>query len=162
MQKIDNSAPKDYTVYVKDLRKVFMLGKGKKKVAVTKTSFGIDNGECFGLLGVNGAGKTTTFKMLCGEIPPSSGTVNHFFFLFKYIYIYKKAYINGFEITTELDKARENIGYCPQFDALLENLTAKEHLFLYAAIKGIPKHLVNLMRRKHKINFVKKNNSEVN
>lgn len=58
-----------------------MLGKGKKKVAVTKTSFGIDNGECFGLLGVNGAGKTTTFKMLCGEIPPSSGTVRHFFMI---------------------------------------------------------------------------------
>jgi len=30
------------------------------------------------------------------------------------------------------------MGYCPQFDALLENLTAKEHLNLYAAIKGIP------------------------
>ena len=99
-----------------------MLGGGKKKVAVTKTSFGIANGECFGLLGVNGAGKTTTFKMLCGEIPPSSGT----------------AYVNGFDVTTQLDQARENIGYCPQFDALLENLTAKEHLYLYAAIKGIP------------------------
>lgn len=72
---MEGALPKDYTVYVKDLRKVFMLGKGKKKVAVTKTSFGIKNGECFGLLGVNGAGKTTTFKMLCGEIPPSSGTV---------------------------------------------------------------------------------------
>lgn len=34
-----------------------------------------------------------------------------------------------------------NIGYCPQFDALLENLTAREHLNLYAAIKGIPKEL---------------------
>lgn len=52
-----------------------MLGKNKKKVAVTKTSFCIENGECFCLLGVNGAGKTTTFKMLCGEIPPTSGTV---------------------------------------------------------------------------------------
>lgn len=76
MAKIDNTKPEDYTVYVKDLRKVYMLGKGKKKVAVTKSSFGIENGECFGLLGVNGAGKTTTFKMLCGEIPPTSGTVN--------------------------------------------------------------------------------------
>ena len=73
--KIDKANPADYSVFVKDLRKVYMLGGGKKKVAVTKTSFGIANGECFGLLGVNGAGKTTTFKMLCGEIPPSSGTV---------------------------------------------------------------------------------------
>ena len=57
---------------------MFMLGGGQTKVAVSKTSFGIHNGECFGLLGVNGAGKTTTFKMLCGEIPPSSGTVINF------------------------------------------------------------------------------------
>jgi len=34
-----------------------------------------------------------------------------------------------------------NIGYCPQFDALLDNLTAREHLNLYAAIKGIPNNL---------------------
>ena len=74
-KKIASMTPKDYAVYVKDLRKVFMLEKGKKKVAVNRLSFGIQNGECFGLLGVNGAGKTTTFKMLCGEIPPSSGTV---------------------------------------------------------------------------------------
>ena len=33
------------------------------------------------------------------------------------------------------------MGYCPQFDALLDNLTAREHLFLYAAIKGIPKEM---------------------
>ena len=66
---------KTFDFLVKDLRKVFMLDKGKKKVAVSKICFGINNGECFGLLGVNGAGKTTTFKMLCGEIPPSSGTV---------------------------------------------------------------------------------------
>lgn len=36
-------------------------------------SFGIKNGECFTLLGVNGAGKTTTFKILSGEIKPTSG-----------------------------------------------------------------------------------------
>lgn len=49
----------------------------------------------------------------------------------------------GNDITDHLDEARENIGYCPQFDALLENLTAKEHLYLYAAIKGIPSEIVN-------------------
>lgn len=42
-----------------------------------------------------------------------------------------------------------NIGYCPQFDALLDNLTAREHLNLYAAIKGIPDHLRdNLVEKK--------------
>lgn len=81
MEVIDHTSPKDYTVYVKDLRKVYQLNQNQFKVAVTKTSFGIKNGDCFALLGVNGAGKTTTFKMLCGEIPPTSGTVNLFFIL---------------------------------------------------------------------------------
>ena len=39
-------------------------------------SFGIENGECFTLLGVNGAGKTTTFKVLSGEIKPTSGAAS--------------------------------------------------------------------------------------
>lgn len=50
-----------------------MLDGGNHKVAVDKVSFSVQNGEVFGLLGVNGAGKTTTFKMLSGEIKPSSG-----------------------------------------------------------------------------------------
>ncbi|ERE89214.1 ATP-binding cassette sub-family A member 12-like protein [Cricetulus griseus] len=44
-----------------------------KTTAVHGISLGIPRGECFGLLGVNGAGKSTTFKILNGEIPPSSG-----------------------------------------------------------------------------------------
>lgn len=75
MKKIENTSPSEYTVYAKDLRKVFVLGDKRHKVAVTKSSFGVLNGDCFGLLGVNGAGKTTTFKMLCGEIAPTSGVV---------------------------------------------------------------------------------------
>lgn len=38
------------------------------------------------------------------------------------------------------------IGYCPQFDALLEFLTAKEHLELYARIKGVPELKINDVR----------------
>lgn len=34
------------------------------------------------------------------------------------------------------------IGYCPQFDALLEFLTAQEHLELYARIKGVPEYQI--------------------
>lgn len=88
-------------------------------------SFGVQNGECFSLLGVNGAGKTTTFKICSGEIPPTTGEVH----------------INGYNVATDIASARHYMGYCPQFDALLENLTAKEHLDLYAAIKGIPAHM---------------------
>ena len=90
-------------------------------------SFGIKNGECFGLLGVNGAGKTTTFKILSGEFAPTSGTTH----------------ICGFDVATQLPEARKYIGYCPQFDALLELVTCKEHLQLYCSLKGIPEHMVS-------------------
>ena len=45
-------------------------------LAVERTSFGLDYGECFALLGVNGAGKTTTFKSLTGEIAATSGLIS--------------------------------------------------------------------------------------
>ncbi len=43
--------------------------------AVDHISFEVARGEIFGLLGPNGAGKTTTFRMLCGLLPASSGTL---------------------------------------------------------------------------------------
>ncbi len=43
--------------------------------AVDHISFDVHRGEIFGLLGPNGAGKTTTFRMLCGLLPPTSGTL---------------------------------------------------------------------------------------
>ncbi|KAL4488936.1 hypothetical protein ABPG72_005723 [Tetrahymena utriculariae] len=122
---VEKSTPADYVVRVNKLRKVFVPSKDRIKVAVDQVSFGISNGECFTLLGVNGAGKTTTFKILSGEINQTSGD----------------CHINGFDVKTQLAQARNYIGYCPQFDALIENLTAREHLELYAAIKGIPKDL---------------------
>ena len=91
------------------------------KVAVQSLSFGIPRGECFGFLGINGAGKTTTLSILSGEFPSTDGT----------------AFIDGFDIKTDQTKIRRKIGYCPQFEALLELLTVREHLELYARIKGI-------------------------
>lgn len=46
-----------------------------KEYAVKGVSFGIIEGEIFCLLGTNGAGKSTTFKMLTGEISPTSGSL---------------------------------------------------------------------------------------
>ncbi|OWK12873.1 ABCA12, partial [Cervus elaphus hippelaphus] len=69
---------------------------------------------CFGLLGVNGAGKTTIFKMLTGDIIPTSGNI-----LIR-------------------NKTGSLIGYCPQEDALDDLVTIEEHLYFYARIHGIP------------------------
>jgi ATP-binding cassette subfamily A (ABC1) protein 3 len=133
----------DYTIKVQNMSKVYTMissdeskccsckkGTGdkkkggiiEKKVAVKGISFGVKKGDCFGLLGTNGAGKTTTFKILSGEIQPTSGM----------------CLINGMNVATDMKEIRNLIGYCPQFDALLNNLTTREHLELYAAIKGIP------------------------
>ena len=84
---------KNYSIKVQDLRKVFVLGSKSNKVAVDRVSFGIKNGECFGLLGINGAGKTTTFKMLCGEVMPTSGKV--FLLLFNMFYYNLNIFFKG-------------------------------------------------------------------
>ena len=91
------------------------------KVAVQSLCFGVPKGECFGFLGINGAGKTTTLSILSGEFPPTSG----------------QAFIDGFNILDNQANIRKRIGYCPQFESLLDLLTVREHLELYAKIKGI-------------------------
>lgn len=89
--------------------------------AVRSLSLGIPKGECFGLLGVNGAGKTTTFKMLTGDHGMSAGT----------------ATLCGHDLARELKTVRQHIGYCPQFDALIGQLTGREMLQLYARLRGV-------------------------
>lgn len=96
------------------------------KLAVNNVSLGIPPGQCFGLLGINGAGKTTIMGMLTAEFPPTKGD----------------ATLAGFSVTNEPEKTRRRIGYCPQFDALFTNMTGREHVTLYAAIKGVPRAMV--------------------
>ena len=105
------------------MRKVYKVGILGHKVAVEEISFTISKGECFALLGVNGAGKTTTFKLLTGDVNPTFG----------------EAWIKGIKVPENMKNARKEIGYCPQNNVLLDRLTGKEHLELFATIKGIPK-----------------------
>lgn len=107
---------KNLSIKVQDLSKTYIIAEGAcsgkggvKKRAVKGINFGITPGECFGLLGTNGAGKTTTFKMLCGEIKPTTGF----------------AQIEGMDVATQMKNIRYLIGYCPQFDALLDKLTTR-------------------------------------
>jgi ABC-type multidrug transport system fused ATPase/permease subunit len=115
--RVLNDQASDDLIVIKDIKKVY----GDGKFAVRGISLGIPAGECFGLLGINGAGKTTTLSMLSGEFPPSSG----------------EAFMAGYPILTNIHEARREMGYCPQFDALFDLLTGREHLNLYARIKGV-------------------------
>ncbi|RLN38339.1 hypothetical protein BBO99_00008317 [Phytophthora kernoviae] len=116
-QRVSSGGADGDVVKLMGLRKVYSGGK----VAVRDLSFGLKRGECFGFLGINGAGKTTTMKMLTGDISPTSGT----------------ATLGGFDILSQQVEVRRQIGYCPQFDALFERMTVREHLELFGAIKGV-------------------------
>ncbi|XP_070224967.1 ATP-binding cassette sub-family A member 13 [Bos mutus] len=114
----------------------------KSTTAVQDISLGVRRGECFGLLGVNGAGKTTTFKMLTGDLPPSSGHA-----------VVRTP--TGEDVNLSLAGAAGiRIGYCPQQDALDELLTGWDHLHYYCCLHGIPKQSIpkvagDLVRRLH-------------
>uniref|UniRef100_A0A7N6BQX4 ABC transporter domain-containing protein n=1 Tax=Anabas testudineus TaxID=64144 RepID=A0A7N6BQX4_ANATE len=105
-----------------ELRQLTKIYKRKQKPAVDRLCVGIPPGECFGLLGVNGAGKTSTFKMLTGDSVVTSG----------------EAYLAGkSEIITSIYEVHQNMGYCPQFDAINDLLTGREHLEFYAILRGV-------------------------
>ena len=90
-------------------------------LAVDRLSVGIPDGQCFGLLGVNGAGKTTTFKMLTGDETISAGD----------------AMLDGQSVYHDGQTARQKVGYCPQFDALIDQMTVRETLTMYARMRGV-------------------------
>ncbi|CAL1580468.1 unnamed protein product [Knipowitschia caucasica] len=118
-RRIYEGGSKSDVLQIKDLSKTYM---GRQRAAVDRICVGVPAGECFGLLGVNGAGKTTTFKMLTGDTDVSSG----------------EASVAGYSIVTQILDVHQNMGYCPQFDAIDDLLTGREHLYLYARLRGVP------------------------
>jgi len=115
-------------IVVRGLRKVYeSRNKKGAHTAVKRLYFAVALGECFGFLGANGAGKSTTMKILTGDLFPTEGT----------------ATLGSMDIIEHPYEVRSLIGYCPQFDALLENLTAREHLTLFARIKGVPEKMMS-------------------
>ncbi|RXN24177.1 ATP-binding cassette sub-family A member 3 [Labeo rohita] len=109
---------------LQELSKVY--SGGPSLLAVDRLSLAVGKGECFGLLGFNGAGKTTTFKMLTGDESITSGD----------------AFIDGYSILRDVKKVQQRIGYCPQFDAVLDHMTGRETLSMYARLRGIPEKYV--------------------
>ncbi|KAK3753339.1 hypothetical protein QZH41_015277 [Actinostola sp. cb2023] len=121
-EQIDKEA-----VVIKDLTKVY---SGSDMTAVDHLSIGIPRGQCFGLLGVNGAGKTTTFSMLTGDQSITEGS----------------AYLDGYNIQTHLRQVHEShVGICSVviFDALIERMTGREMLVMYAQLRGVQPSKIN-------------------
>ncbi len=85
---------------------------------VKKMNFRIESGNLIGLMGGSGVGKTTMLNILHGKTSPTSGHL----------------YINGFDINSELDRLTGLIGYVPQDDMLIEELTAYQNLYFNARL----------------------------
>ena len=89
--------------------------------AVDHVSFDVRRGEMFGLLGPNGAGKTTTFRMLCGLLPPTHGTLR----------------VAGVDLHSARAAARQQLGYVAQKFALYGDLSVVENLDFFASAYGL-------------------------
>ncbi|GMR34449.1 hypothetical protein PMAYCL1PPCAC_04644, partial [Pristionchus mayeri] len=112
----------NYGLVVKDLAKAF-----SNKLIVGGVSLAVENGECFGLLGLNGAGKTTMFGMMTGRLDIGHGEVR----------------ILGEKVSTRSSSAFRNLGYCPQFDALNMKLTTRQNVEFFARIRGVEEISMN-------------------
>ena len=107
---------KEFTITASNLTKKF-----GDFTAVDGISFEVEKGEIFGFLGANGAGKTTAIKMLCGLSMPSSG----------------EATIAGYDIYSEPEMIKKNIGYMSQHFSLYQDMTIRENIRFYAGIYGL-------------------------
>ncbi|XP_039085717.1 ATP-binding cassette sub-family A member 6 [Hyaena hyaena] len=106
-------------------KKKSCFSKRKKKVAARNISFCVNKGEILGLLGANGAGKSSSIRMISGIAKPTAGEVE----------LRGCGPVGG----RQGDTTVEFLGYCPQENVLWPCLTVREHLEVFAAIKGLRK-----------------------
>lgn len=95
--------------------------------AVDHISFDVGKGEIFGFLGANGAGKTTAMRMLTGLLVPTEG----------------EATVAGFNVYSEIEQIKKQIGYMSQKFSLYEDLTVRENIRLYGGIYGLSDSEIN-------------------
>ncbi len=110
--RVGHGAPDDLVIEVRDLKRRF-----GDFYAVKGVTFSVSRGEVFGLIGANGAGKSTTFRMLCGLLPVSSGSLS----------------VAGVDLRRAPAAARARIGYMSQKFSLYGNLTVRENLRFFSS-----------------------------
>ena len=96
--------------------------------AVKGINFHVNKGEIFGFLGANGAGKTTAMKMLIGISNPTNGRAN----------------VAGFDVHTQSEKVKQNIGYMSQKFSMYDDLTVKENITFFGGIYGLSRKNIKL------------------
>ncbi len=89
--------------------------------AIAGVSFAIEPGEVVGLLGPNGSGKSTLFRILCGYLAPSAGTIE----------------VAGHDVVSESLEVRRRIAYVPEDSPLYEHMRTAEFLRFMANLKGL-------------------------
>jgi ABC-2 type transport system ATP-binding protein len=89
--------------------------------AVKGVSYSVSEGEMFGLVGPDGAGKTTTIRMLTGLLRPDSGN----------------AKVLGYDLLTQQNLIKNEIGYLSQKFSLYGDLTIDENIEFFADIHGV-------------------------
>jgi len=89
--------------------------------AVDGLDLTVEKGEIYGFVGPNGAGKTTTMKIICGLLSADKGQIR----------------VAGIDVTKDIRKAKELIGYMPDFFGVYDNLKVTEYLDFYASIYNI-------------------------
>jgi ABC-2 type transport system ATP-binding protein len=108
----------DIVIDVHDLTKKF-----DGRAVVRNLSMQVKRGTIYGFLGPNGSGKTTTIRMLCGLLTPDEGAGTCL----------------GYDIRSEADKIKRQVGYMTQRFSLYEDLSVRENLEFIGRIYGIAK-----------------------
>jgi ABC-2 type transport system ATP-binding protein len=112
------TAASDIAIDVRHLTKKF-----DGRAVVRDLSMQVRRGTIYGFLGPNGSGKTTTIRMLCGLLTPDEG----------------QGTCLGYDIRTESDKIKTQVGYMTQRFSLYQDLSVRENLEFIARIYGIRK-----------------------
>jgi len=115
-------------IRIADLYKSFHKCRRPEIKAVNGINLTIYEGQITAILGHNGAGKTTLFNILTGLTAPTSGT----------------ALIFGYDVrdSNDMRTIRSMTGVCPQHDILFDLLTPREHLEFFAAVRGMPRSVI--------------------